>query len=257
MRSIGLPGFNSTDSKRLALEKLDYPCARLGTTITIYILIQNNFRADNANQFFGDDWRLMSASESIGPEWILEETYTNAAESERVLLRECSRRLWPGLKAFARRVMTAEISREERDNFSAQIWQEVLVLTAKSLSESKRPILSLESYLSASFRYRFLRKAKQEKKLRDRIQFLPPEELAELEDTRIHHARITIDDRLQVEQIIQQMDDWTLTVWNLLVFEMSWKEVGKAINMEPEQAKQKFRYDLKKIRDRLKGKTGR
>jgi hypothetical protein len=199
----------------------------------------------------------MSASESIGPEWILEEMYTNAAESERIFLRECARRLWPGLKVFARRAMTAEVSKEEKDNFSAEIWQEVLVLTAKTLSESKRPILSLEAYLSSSFRYRFLRQARQEKKLRERIQFLPPEELAELEDTRIHHARITIDDRLQVEQIIQYMDEWTLTVWNLLLYEMSWKEVGKAINMGPEQAKQKFRYELKKIRDRMQGKTAR
>jgi hypothetical protein len=215
-----------------------------------------DIRADNANQF-GDDWRLMSVSEPIGPEWILEEMYTNAAESERILLRECSRRLWPGLKAFARRAMTAEISREEKDNFSAEIWQEVLVLTAKSLNESRRPILSLEAYLSASFRYRFLRKAKQEKKLRDRIQFLPPDELVGLENSLTPRSRTTIEDKLLVEQIIHQMDDWTLAVWNLLLFEMSWKEVGKAINMEPEQAKQKFRYELKKIRDRMQGKTSR
>jgi hypothetical protein len=219
--------------------------------------MQTDIRDDNANQFFGDDWRLMSVSEPIGPEWILEETYTNAAESERILLRECSRRLWPGLRVFARGAMTAEISREEKDNFSAEIWQEVLVLTAKTLNESRRPILSLEAYLSASFRYRFLRKAKQEKKLRERIQFLPPAELVELENTQIHHSHITIENRLLLEQIIHHMDDWTLTVWNLLLFEMSWKEVGKAINMEPEQAKQKFRYELKKIRDRMQGKTSR
>lgn len=199
----------------------------------------------------------MSVSEPIGPEWILEETYTNASESERTLLQECSRRLWPGLKAFARRAITSEVTSEERDNFSAEIWQEVLVSTAKTLNESGRPILNLEAYLSTSFRYRFLRRAKQQKRLRDRIQFLSPDALIGLENSRILRSNIVVEDKLLVEQIIHQMDNWTRTVWNFLLFEISWKEIAKAMDMEPEQTKQKFRYELKKIRNRLHGKTVR
>jgi len=177
-------------------------------------------------------------------------------KNERTRLLECARSVWPSLKAFARRVMAAEASLDERDRFSTEIWEEVLSFAAKTLAESKRPVLDLEAYLAASFRYRFLRKAKQERKLRDRTQYLSSEELDTLRERQTFAYQLPVEYKLQIEQITLQMNDWTLTVWNCLIYGMSWKEIGKALGMEQEQAKQKFRYELKKIKLRLQVRSG-
>jgi hypothetical protein len=197
----------------------------------------------------------MCVSRRTGPEWILQSTTYGVIDSDRTRLLDCARRVWPGLKAFARRVMAAEGSIDERDRFSSEVWEEVLVLAAKTLAEAKRPVLDLEAYLAASFRYRFIRKAREEKKLRERVQFLPSEELDGLCEFETRGSRLAIEDKLQVKQITQQMDEWTLTVWNSLVYGMSWKEIGNSLGIQQEQAKQKFRYELKKIKARLQGKT--
>jgi hypothetical protein len=198
----------------------------------------------------------MSASGRIGPEWILEATDCEVDKNERTRLLECARSVWPSLKAFARRVLAAEASLDERDRFSTEIWEEVLSFAAKTLAESKRPVLDLEAYLAASFRYRFLRKAKQERKLRDRTQYLSSEELDTLRERQTFAYQLPVEYKLQIEQITLQMNDWTLTVWNCLIYGMSWKEIGKALGMEQEQAKQKFRYELKKIKLRLQVRSG-
>ena len=198
----------------------------------------------------------MSASGRIGPEWILEATDCEVDDNERTRLLQCARSVWPSLKAFARRVMAAEASLDERDRFSTEIWEEVLRFAAKTLAESKRPVLDLEAYLAASFRYRFLRKAKQEWKLRDRTQYLSSEELDALREQQTSGYPLPVEYKLQIEQITLQMNDWTLTVWNCLIYGMSWKEIGKTLGMEQEQAKQKFRYEIKKIKLRLQGRSG-
>jgi hypothetical protein len=198
----------------------------------------------------------MSASRRIGPEWILAATDCEVDDSERTRLLECARNVWPSLKAFARRAMAAEACLDERDRFSTEIWEEVLSFAAKTLAASKRPVLDLEAYLVASFRYRFLRKAKQERRLRERTQYLPSEELDTLREQQTSGYQLPIEDKLQIEQITLQMNDWTLMVWNCLIYGMSWKEIGKALGVEQEQAKQKFRYELKKIKIRLQGRSG-
>jgi DNA-directed RNA polymerase specialized sigma24 family protein len=190
----------------------------------------------------------MSAAESIGPEWVLGTGNSDTPERERIALLDCARRVWPNLKSFSRRVLAGGMSTPDKDGFSAEVWEDVLKSAAKALTApGRQPISNLEAYLAASFHYRLLRRAKQEKRLRERIQLVPPEELVEFEYTS--HTRI--ENKLLVEQITGQMDEWALTVWNLLVYGLSWKEIGKAVGMEQQQAKQRFRYQLKKIKTRL------
>jgi hypothetical protein len=194
----------------------------------------------------------MSAAESIGPEWVVGAGKSDTPERERTVLLDCARRVWPNLRSFSRRVLAGAMSAPDKDRFSAEVWEDVLNSAAKALTApGRQPVLDLDAYLAASFRYRLLRKAKQERRLREKIQFVSPEELVGFEDTGMYTSRTSIEDKLLVEQITGQMDEWALTVWNLLVYGMSWKEVGKAIGMEQQQAKQKFRYELKKIKARL------
>lgn len=198
----------------------------------------------------------MSAAESIGPEWVLGAGNSDTPERERIALLDCARRVWPNLKSFSRRVLAGEMSTPDKDRFSAELWEEVLRSAAKPLTApGRQPISNLDAYLAASFHYRLLRRAKQEKRLRERIQFVPPEELVEFEASGTYTSRTRIENKLLVEQITGQMDEWALTVWNLLVYGMSWKEIGKAVGMEQQQAKQKFRYELKKTKARLRSRS--
>jgi DNA-directed RNA polymerase specialized sigma24 family protein len=200
----------------------------------------------------------MSAAESIGPEWVLGANNSDTPERERIALLDCAQRVWPNLRTFSRRVLAGEMSTPDKDCFSAEVWEDVLKSAAKVLTvPGRQPISNLEAYLAASFHYRLLRRAKQEKRLRERTRLLPAEELAEFEASGTHNSRTRIEDKLLVEQITRHMDEWALTVWNLLVYGMSWKEIGKAVGMEQQQAKQKFRYELKKIKARMASRSAK
>lgn len=194
---------------------------------------------------------LMSAAGASGPEWILKTTSAELVESDQVKLRDCACKVWPRLRSFAQRWITLETSAEEKDRFITEAFEEVLVSAARALGKPKEPILDLEAYLATSFRHEIVRRAKREKQLREFVQYMPADELDLLRETQSQRGWLAIEEQLRLDEIVVQMDEWTRDVWIALTYGKSWKEIAKAIGMDKEQAKQRFRYQIKKIRVRL------
>lgn len=193
----------------------------------------------------------MSASWSAGPEWILEAT--SGAEEPLTQLTESAKRIWPRLRSFARHALPSETPSDEKDRFLTEVFESVLLTTREALGKSGERVLDLDAYLSASFRNELARRAKKEKRLRDMVQYMSSGELDLLPEQHSGCSSLSIEDLLQVQQITQEMDAWTRVVWVALTYGKSWKEIGHSLKTDPEQAKQKFRYAIKKIRDRLNG----
>jgi hypothetical protein len=194
----------------------------------------------------------MPARQQIGPEWILKVTCPQLDERERARLLECAQRVWPRLRGLTRRAFAFQAKDEDRDCVAVEAFEAVLVLSAKTISEASRQILNLEAYLFAAFRYELARRALEEKKLRNTLEFLPPDELDVIRDQGAHSTQFSVERRLQVEEIACLMDAWTREVWSALLYGESWTEIGALTGMTRGQARQKFRYQIGKIKARLR-----
>jgi RNA polymerase sigma factor (sigma-70 family) len=198
----------------------------------------------------------MSASGPTGPEWILEATVgSNDDSTER--LTECARKLWPQLKSSGRRALTKETSAAEKDRVITEVFEAVLISAKKALQKGTKPIQDLDAYVAASFHHAFARRARQETRLRNTLYYLPANELDLFQDYPQRGSPRLVEEKLQIEQIIRHMDDWTQEVWVALAYGMSWEEISQAFGIDKHQARQKFRYAIKKIKTRMNGTRNR
>lgn len=195
----------------------------------------------------------MSGSELLGPEWILssEAVMAGSGTEDRLQLAECARKLWPRLRLFGKHVLGLDVSSDEKDLLVSQAFEQVLLSASKALGNTQKPILDLDAYVSTAFRHEVVRRAKQEKRLRRMVQYVAPEQLNQLEEVQSGQSLLSIEEKLLLEQVIREMDEWTRRVWVALTYGLSWQEISESVGMDKEQAKQKFRYAIKKIRARL------
>lgn len=198
----------------------------------------------------------MSASGPTGPEWILE-TAALGSDDYTEQLTQCARRLWPKLKSSGRRALSKERSTEEKDLLITEVFEGVLVSAKKAIQKKTKPIQDLDAYVAASFHHAFARRAKQETRLRKTFHYLPADELDQLRDYPQRGSSQPIEERLQVQEIIRQMDEWTQEVWVAVEYGMSWEEISQSFGIDKEQARQRFRYAIKKIKMRLNGTRNR
>ncbi len=56
---------------------------------------------------------------------------------------------------------------------------------------------------------------------------------------------------IQVKQTINNMDDWTRTVWMARQYGYSWKEIAEYLRLTEPQAKLRFRYAIGRLRARF------
>jgi RNA polymerase sigma factor (sigma-70 family) len=195
----------------------------------------------------------MSGSACSGPEWILStEAAMNGSGAEgRIHLSECAVRVWPRLRSFGRRALGLEVSSDEKDLLVSQAFEQVLLSASKALVNTKKPILDLDAYLSTAFRHEVVRLAKQEKRFRKVVQYMAPEQLDLVQEVEAGQSSLGIEEKLLLEKVIREMDEWTRGVWVALTYGLSWQEISESLGMDKEQAKQKFRYAIKKIKARL------
>jgi DNA-directed RNA polymerase specialized sigma24 family protein len=194
----------------------------------------------------------MSTSGPMGPEWILE-TADLGSDGYTERLTQCARRLWPQLRSSGRRALTMETSAEEKDQLITEVFESVLISAKKVLQKGTKPIQDLDAYVAASFHHAFARRAKQETRLRKTFHYLPADELDLLRDYPQRGSSQPVEDRLQVEEIIRLMDSWTQEVWVAVAYGMSWEEISRSFGVDKDQARQRFRYAIKKIKMRLNG----
>lgn len=195
----------------------------------------------------------MSASGPTGPEWILEAAAVGSNDDYTEPLIACARRLWPQLKSCGRRALTKETSAAEKDRVITEVFEAVLIAAKKALRKGTKPIQDLDAYVAASFYHAFARRAKQETRLRNTLYYLPANELDLFQDYPRRGSSRLVEEKLQIEQITRHMDDWTQEVWVAVAYGMSWEEISQSFGIDKHQARQKFRYAIKKIKTRLNG----
>ena len=197
------------------------------------------------------------SSREMGPEWVLSAFLVNAEAWDQDDIGELAivaRRLWPRVQAHARKELTNKTS-DDMTALATDVWESVLRSVAKTMCRSNgksRPILNLEAYLFGAFHHRFNRALRRERRRREMVEYLPlGRDLERLRHAHDSKAVSDLDRSIQVKQTIENMDDWTRTVWMARQAGYSWKEIAEYLRLSEPQAKLRFRYALGRIRARF------
>jgi len=197
------------------------------------------------------------SSRELGPEWVLSAFLATAeawGQDDVSELAIVARRLWPRVQAHARKELTNKTFDDAMD-LATDVWESVLRSVAKTMCRSNgkgRPILNLEAYLFGAFHHRFNRSLRRERRRREMVEYLPlGRDLERLRHAHDSKAVSDLDRSIQVKQTIENMDDWTRTVWMARQAGYSWKEIAEYLRLTEPQAKLRFRYALGRIRARF------
>jgi hypothetical protein len=193
-----------------------------------------------------------------GPNWVLFEASEEHNERKQELL-ECAQRVWPVALSSGRRQINTETSIYEKDRLIVEAWE--YVLSAISRARKKGHLhagdrFDFDAYLMRSFQYRLGRLMKRER-MHQRL-FMPvDQDTLEMLTPVQRNAETDLFRRLQVQEVVSRMDNWTREVWNYLLGGVSWEWIANRYGMNTSQAKMRYRYYLEKIRMSLDGGKNR
>ena len=197
------------------------------------------------------------SSQEFSPEWVLSNSSSKTKEqtlrSDDELITVASR-LWPRVQAHARKEL-ANKNPDESATLAAEVWESVLQSVSKTLRRRNGKasgIVDLEAYLFGAFHHRFNRTLKRERRRQETIGIVSSTgDLAELPGARDTKSPRTMEDSIQVKEVVRNMDDWTCKVWTARQYGYSWREIAEHMGLSEHQAKLRFRYALRKLAARL------
>jgi DNA-directed RNA polymerase specialized sigma24 family protein len=168
---------------------------------------------------------------------------------------------WPRALAHARWRLNDKYFGPDETAFTADVWQKVLQSVARALERrtpQSPPVADLPSYLIGAFHHRFNRALRREQKRAEIIEFVPSsEELDGIATTATAMPAVELERAITIAEIVGRMDKWTRKVWWARKFGYSWKDIAKHVGQNEAQVQMKFRYGLKKTRERLFGSQER
>ena len=180
--------------------------------------------------------------------WIIAPGKTDPDKTEQELMT-VALRVWPRAEAYSRRELNARGLGDET-NIVRDVWEQTLQSVLKTL---RRPIRlrridDLDSYVFGAFAHRLKRYLSKQKVL----EFVPSnDELAGLRAAQDWDWVESLENSLELKEIVNQMDDWMREVAFRRAFDHSWKQIGRDLGLDETAAKKKFLRGLKKIRERL------
>ena len=190
----------------------------------------------------------MSNPES-DPNWVLSNSQRLGNNEE---LRAIANRLWPRIQAHVRRKSPKNDS-EEGLALAAEVWEAALVSVSKTLERKNRPVVAdMEAYLFGVFLHRFNRAMVRERRREQTFEKVASTaELEQLSGGQDWKSATDLERSIQVQEVIENMDEWTRTVFAARVYGCGWREIAAIHGMEESQARLRFRYVLEKIATRL------
>jgi DNA-directed RNA polymerase specialized sigma24 family protein len=116
--------------------------------------------------------------------------------------------------------------------------------------------VDLEAYLAGAFYHRFNRLVRKERRRQLAIELVPfSQDLEQFPGALDANAEHDLDRIVQVKEAVENMDDWTREVWTARQYGYSWKEIAEHMGLSEPQAKLRFQYAIRRLRDRLEDDT--
>ena len=191
----------------------------------------------------------------LNPEWVLsknsQEERTPPLDTE---LTAAATRLWPRVHAHARRELASR-NFDDGIALATEVWESVLQSVARTVQRrngGSPGIVDLDAYLFGAFHHRFNRALKKERRRQEKIELLPStHELEQLPSAWDTKSSRDLEKSIQVNEIVQNMDDWTRRAWIAKQYGYSWREIAEHAGLSEKTAKARFHNALRKLATRL------
>jgi hypothetical protein len=131
-------------------------------------------------------------------------------------LREAARKVWPRVRAVARRELANKFSAEEGKTMTMESWEDALLSVSATLQRHKKMnmVQDLEGFLVGTFEHRLARAVVKEKNLSKVVEYRASEEDFEnIKSARIEDWVPDLEDEILVRELLRRMDDWTRKVF--------------------------------------------
>jgi DNA-directed RNA polymerase specialized sigma24 family protein len=189
--------------------------------------------------------------------WILGLGSNDLADAQTSKLLKSSRLAWPRVLAHTRKELAGQqLSPQEINSVAFEIWEVVLRSVWKTIQRrpaNETEIANLENYLIGAFHHRLNRHLKLRRRNAGMIQFLPPEDLAELGNTKQssrNQATLT-EDRIQLREVYAMIDDNARKAVIARLYGFSWSDIAKTFEMEEQNLIMRVQYAIRKVRQKL------
>ena len=197
------------------------------------------------------------SSKELDPEWILSSSFSEIGarplrnDDELIAV---ARKVWPRLRAHALTEAKNQ-SFDERVALAAEVWEKVLRSVSKTLEQCdrKKPgIANLEAYLAGAFHHRFNRALRKERRRQETIELVPSSwDLEQFPGAFDGNMKPDLERSVQLKEAIENMDEWTRVVWTARQYGYSWGKIAEYLGLSEQQAKLRFQYAIRRLRDRL------
>jgi len=170
-------------------------------------------------------------------------------------LLKASRRLWPAALAEA----TSRVSKKpalplDPKSITTECWEDALSSTLGTMDKlGATKISDLDSYLFAIFSFRLTRYLTQERKRRKIIEFVPGDnELEDLEGAKDTSSVEKIESGIALQEALSRTDDSFRAMAWCYCHDFSWEQIGALFGVTKEQARKRFEYGIRKLRNMLR-----
>jgi RNA polymerase sigma factor (sigma-70 family) len=189
--------------------------------------------------------------------WIVGVAENGSVDEQTGKFLHSSSLAWPSVLAHVRHELSGQgLNGNEVTSLALEIWEETLRSVWKTWRE--RPskasrIQNLENYLIGAFHHRLNRYLKR-RRLRDSIlEFLPPEELAELKSAKSANtdSSVRIHRRIQLEQAYGEMNETMRRAVVASMYGFSWSEIAKRFQIDEQNLIMRVQYAIRKIRQKF------
>ncbi len=189
--------------------------------------------------------------------WVIGLTEECEADAQTTVFIESACMAWPRVLRYTHReLLTLYLNRSESTSLAQEIWEEVLRSVWKTLRQgtnSGAQIHSLENYLIGTYRHRLARRLKEMRLRNAHLEYLPPEELAEVQGIghTDEHFSVRIHDEIQLDKVYATLGEDMKRAFLARTYGFSWSEIAKRFAIGEQTLIMRMQYAIRRARSRL------
>jgi len=164
---------------------------------------------------------------------------------------------WPRVLACTRRsVSNRQLSAAEVTSLTLEIWETALRSVWKTLQEipdGEAKIENLSSYLIGAFHHRLNQHLRKDKHREAVLEFVPPEELSELEKpaTPEDDSEVRMYRKIQLMEVFTAMDELVRRALIARTHGFSWREIAHQMDIDEQNLIMRVQYAIRKMRNKF------
>jgi len=185
--------------------------------------------------------------------WIIGQQATDVPDEQVSEFLAAANLAWPKIFAHTRRELAHHgLSANEVVSLTTEIWEITIRSIWKTVGRRVHgvyEIADLQNYLIGTFHRRLNRHLKRKRLNENLLDFLPPDELNELPSSNLVDHGTRIQQRIQLTQAYEMMDDCVKNAVIARLYGYSWSEIAKASQVKEQNLIMRVQYAFRKIRE--------